>query len=124
MPQEVWDMTADRPWQSPIKERAEDLLREFVARADELLDTQERINGLLGAVVALAEDLSLEAVLDRVVQSACVLVGAKYGALGVIGQFGEGLGELASRTVQPGDHAVPDQHTDVAAGSCLTDTGQ
>ena len=79
-------MSNDRPWQSPIKERAEDLLREFVARADELLDTQERINGLLGAVVALAEDLSLEAVLDRVVQSACVLVGARYGALGVIGE--------------------------------------
>lgn len=66
--------------------RAEDLLREFVARADELLDSQERINGLLAAVVSLAEDLSLEAVLDRVVQSACVLVGAKYGALGVIGE--------------------------------------
>lgn len=86
LPQEVWDMSNDRPWQSPIKERAEDLLRGFVARADELLDTQERINGLLGAVVALAEDLSLEAVLDRVVQSACVLVGARYGALGVIGE--------------------------------------
>lgn len=66
--------------------RAEDLLRDFVARADELLDSQERINGLLAAVVSLAEDLSLEAVLDRVVQSACVLVGAKYGALGVIGE--------------------------------------
>lgn len=79
-------MSNHRPWQSPIKERAEDLLREFVAPTDELLDTRERINGLLGAVVALAQDLSLEAVLDRVVQSACVLVGARYGALGVIGE--------------------------------------
>lgn len=41
---------------------------------------------LLSAVVSLAEDLSLEAVLDRVVQSACELVGARYGALGVIGE--------------------------------------
>ncbi|WP_258802317.1 GAF domain-containing sensor histidine kinase [Pseudarthrobacter sp. NS4] len=74
------------PWRSPMKERAEDLLRDFVARADELLLTQERMNGLLAAVVALAEDLSLEAVLDRLVRSACELVGAKYGALGVIGE--------------------------------------
>ena len=69
-----------------MKERAEDLLRDFVSRADELLQTQERMNGLLSAVVALAEDLSLEAVLDRLVRSACELVGAKYGALGVIGE--------------------------------------
>lgn len=74
------------PWRSPMKERAEDLLRDFVARADELLQTQERMNGLLSAVVALAEDLSLEAVLDRLVRSACELVGARYGALGVIAE--------------------------------------
>lgn len=68
-----------------MKGRIEDLLREFVARADELLHTQEQMNGLLSAVVSLAEDLTLEAVLRRVVQSACDLVGARYGALGVIG---------------------------------------
>ncbi|QOD05439.1 GAF domain-containing protein [Pseudarthrobacter sp. BIM B-2242] len=43
------------------------------------------MQGLLNAVVALAEDLSLEAVLHRVVSSACQLVEAEYGALGVIG---------------------------------------
>ncbi len=77
---------SSEPWRSPMKERAEDLLRDFVARADELLQTQDRMNGLLAAVVALAEDLSLEAVLDRLVTSACGLVGAKYGAMGVIGE--------------------------------------
>ena len=65
--------------------RIEDLLREFVARADELLLTQERIRGLVSAVVSIAEDLSLEAVLKRVVESACTLLRARYGALGVIG---------------------------------------
>lgn len=74
------------PWRSPMRERAEDLLRDFVARADELLQTQERMNGLLSAVVGLAQDLSLETVLDRLVRSACELVGARYGALGVIGE--------------------------------------
>lgn len=43
------------------------------------------LSGLLDAVNALAEDLSLDAVLDRLIHSACELVGAKYGALGVIG---------------------------------------
>ncbi|HSU45548.1 MAG TPA: GAF domain-containing protein [Arthrobacter sp.] len=73
-------------WREPIRRRTRELLREFVDRADELVRTQEHVEGLLGAVVSLAEDLSLEAVLDRVVQSACELVGARYGALGVIGE--------------------------------------
>ncbi|UEL29437.1 GAF domain-containing sensor histidine kinase [Pseudarthrobacter sp. L1SW] len=72
-------------WREPIRRRTRELLREFVDRADELVRTQEHVEGLLGAVVSLTEDLSLEAVLDRVVQSACELVGARYGALGVIG---------------------------------------
>lgn len=57
-----------------------------MARAGELLDAQEQMRGLLEAVVAVAEDLSLEAVLDRVVKSACRLLHARYGALGVIGE--------------------------------------
>ncbi|MHC6230752.1 GAF domain-containing sensor histidine kinase [Arthrobacter sp. MMS24-T111] len=69
-----------------MRDQMEDLLRDFTARGDELLDTRERINGLLAAVIAVAEDLSLEAVLDRLVRSACALVGAGYGALGVIGE--------------------------------------
>ena len=57
----------------------------FDARSEALLQTQVRMAGLLEAVVAVAEDLSLDAVLERVVQSACRLLGARYGALGVIG---------------------------------------
>ena len=66
-------------------QRIEDLLKDFVSRAGELLQFQERMGGLLEAVVAVAEDLSLDAVLERVVQSACQLLHARYGALGVIG---------------------------------------
>jgi two-component system sensor histidine kinase DevS len=73
-------------WREPIRRRTRELLREFVERADELVRTQEHVEGLLGAVVSLTEDLSLEAVLDRVVRSACELVGARYGGLGVIGE--------------------------------------
>ncbi|MGT2463182.1 GAF domain-containing protein [Sinomonas atrocyanea] len=71
--------------------RIEDLLRQFVSRAHELLETQERMRGLLAAVVSIAEDLTLEAVLDRVVTSARDLVGAKYAALGVLSSDGTAL---------------------------------
>ena len=45
----------------------------------------DRMQALVSAVTSLAENLSLEAVLDRLVVSACQLVGARYGAFGVIG---------------------------------------
>ena len=61
------------------------VLKGFVSRAEELLQSQERMAGLLEAVVAVAEDLSLDAVLERVVESACRLLHARFGALGVIG---------------------------------------
>lgn len=83
------DMHADGDapgrYTAPSGTRIEDLLKDFVSRAGELLQFQERMGGLLEAVVAVAEDLSLDAVLERVVQSACQLLRARYGALGVIG---------------------------------------
>jgi two-component system, NarL family, sensor histidine kinase DevS len=64
--------------------RIDGVLKGFVSRAEELLQSQERMAGLLEAVVAVAEDLSLDAVLERVVESACQLLHARYGALRVI----------------------------------------
>jgi two-component system sensor histidine kinase DevS len=66
--------------------RIDEFLTDFVDHAGELVSAQQRMQGLLSAVVALAEDLSLEAVLHRVVSSACDLLRAEYGALGVIGR--------------------------------------
>ncbi len=68
--------------------RIDELQREFAARADELVSTQERLRALLESVVAVGEDLSLAAVLDRIVGAATELAGARYGALGVIGPDG------------------------------------
>jgi signal transduction histidine kinase len=45
----------------------------------------ERLSRLLDAVLSVASDLSLPVVLRRIVESACELVGARYGALGVLG---------------------------------------
>ncbi len=66
--------------------RTEDLLRELLSRGEELLDAQVRLRTLLDAVVSVSADLSLQDVLRRIVQSACELSGARYGALGVIGE--------------------------------------
>jgi hypothetical protein len=71
---------------SPLaRARLDDLLGEVLTRVGDVLDTQERLRGLLDAVVGINADLSLERALERIVTSACDLVGARYGALGVLG---------------------------------------
>jgi signal transduction histidine kinase len=44
---------------------------------------------LLGAVTAISSDLDLTSVLTRIVEAATALTGARYGALGVLGNDGE-----------------------------------
>ncbi|MEI2764147.1 MAG: GAF domain-containing protein [Dermatophilaceae bacterium] len=51
---------------------------------------------LLDAVVAVSRDLDLQEVLTRIVGSACELVGARYGALGVLRPDGQGLMEFVA----------------------------
>jgi two-component system, NarL family, sensor histidine kinase DevS len=45
---------------------------------------QERLRAVLDAAIAVSSELSLEAVLQRIVESAAALTGARYAALGVI----------------------------------------
>ena len=66
------------------KARLDDLLQEVLARVGEVVATQERLRGLLDATVSMAGDLSLSSVLQRIVTTASELVGARYGALGVL----------------------------------------
>ena len=54
----------------------------------------DQIQALLDAVLSIESDLDLSAVLLRIVEAACTLTGASYGALGVIDQEGEGLAEF------------------------------
>ena len=63
-----------------------------VATPDELPGSSQM---LLDAVMALAADLDLHSVLERIVESATALTGARYGALGVLGPD-ENLGEFLS----------------------------
>ncbi|MEU9569019.1 GAF domain-containing SpoIIE family protein phosphatase [Streptomyces massasporeus] len=73
-------------------------LRTELSRIDEqlraLLDAMDRMQGLLDAVVAISREVELPAVLHRIVTTAMDLVGARYGALGVLNDTGEHLEEF------------------------------
>ena len=70
---------------SPLaRARLDDLLGEVLSRVSDVLDTQDRLQGLLDAVVGINADLSLERALERIIHAAVDLVGARYGALGVL----------------------------------------
>jgi signal transduction histidine kinase len=54
----------------------------------------DRLQALLDAGVAIAGGLELEQILPRLVQSACDLTGARYGALGVLDESGNRLDQF------------------------------
>jgi signal transduction histidine kinase len=64
------------------------LLRQLVDRAQDVMAAQDRMRGLLRANQAIVSDLALPVVLRRIVEAACELINARYGALGVIGPDG------------------------------------
>jgi signal transduction histidine kinase len=65
--------------------RLDDLLGELLGRVGDVMESQDRLRGLLDAVVGIAADLDLDGVLQRIVHAACQLADAQYGALGVLG---------------------------------------
>ncbi|WP_074788470.1 GAF domain-containing sensor histidine kinase [Austwickia chelonae] len=80
----------------------DDLLAEIRARAAGAQESQERLAGLLDAVVAVSSNLDLPTVLSQIVASACSLVDASYGALGIIDESGQHLVEFITYGDIPG----------------------
>ncbi|GMA39392.1 GAF domain-containing sensor histidine kinase [Mobilicoccus caccae] len=80
----------------------EDLLGEIRHRARGAGQSQERLASLLDAVVAISSDLDLSLVLSHVVESACTLLGARYGAIGVIDPAGRHLVEFVHHGLPEG----------------------
>ena len=64
-----------------------------------------RLQRLLDAIISVGSDFSLPIVLRRIVESACELVGARYGALGVIGEDRR-LSEFITVGVDPETYAA------------------
>ena len=66
----------------------DELLTQLIERAQDVLEAQGRLRALLSATRAVSEDLDLPLVLERIVASACQLIGARYGAIGVLAPDG------------------------------------
>jgi signal transduction histidine kinase len=86
---------ADRPRTRALAGlRLDELLREVQDRIGEIVRTRDRLQGLLDAVLAVASGLELDSTLQRIVEAATELVDARYGALGVLDEDGDGLAEF------------------------------
>ena len=65
--------------------RLDDLLEELQHRLSDVRSTRDRVHALLEAVLAVGSDLDLQTVLRRITEAASTLAGARYAALGVVG---------------------------------------
>lgn len=72
----------------------DELLGQVVDRVEDLRGTNRRMRMLLEAVITVGSDLSLPVLLRQIVEFACELVDARYGALGVLDPSGDGLSEF------------------------------
>ncbi|ONH29543.1 GAF domain-containing sensor histidine kinase [Pseudofrankia asymbiotica] len=79
----------------------DELLLQLVDRAQDVMATQGRLRGLLRATRTVASDLSLDVVLRRIVEAACELVDARYGALGVTAKGAEVLEQFIHVGIDP-----------------------
>lgn len=66
----------------------DELIDQLVDRAHDVKRAQGRLRALLRAIETITGDLALAVVLRNVVESACEIAHAQYGALGVIGPDG------------------------------------
>ena len=82
---------------TPVASSSDEVLDELRSRARASGRAQERLTALLDAVMAVTADLELSEVLTRIVRSACELVDAKYGAMGILGPDREHLVEFVTR---------------------------
>jgi two-component system, NarL family, sensor histidine kinase DevS len=74
--------------------RLDELLVEVQERLAEIVKTRDRVQGLLDAVLAVGSGIELDSTLSRIVRAAADLVDARYGALGVLANTGDGLSEF------------------------------
>lgn len=80
--------------------RLDELLGEVQDRLTEIARTRDRMQGLLDSVLAVGAGLELEGTLRRIIETAVELVGARYGALGVLGEE-RGLSQFVYIGIDP-----------------------
>ncbi len=67
---------------------------------------EDRLRALVDAGVAITSELSLDALLQRLVEKAAELTGARYAALGVIDRSGSGLERFVTTGIDAETHAA------------------
>src|SRR5712692_9583942 len=67
---------------------------------------QTRLRRLVDAGIAISSELSLDAVLQKIVETAAALTDARYAALGVIDETGRGLERFITHGIDPATHAA------------------
>jgi len=85
--------------------RLDELLQEMLDRVGDVMASRERLRALLDAVVGIGTDLDLRSTLQRIVEAACALVGARYGALGVLSADRATLSDFITHGIDPAAHA-------------------
>ena len=65
---------------------------------------ETRWRALVDAGIAVTSELSLDAVLQRIVEASAELTGAKYAALGVIDRSGRSLERFLTTGIDPETH--------------------
>jgi len=66
----------------------------------------QRLRGLVDAGIALGSEMSLDALLQKLVETAAALTGARYAALGVIDETGTELERFLTTGIEPELHAA------------------
>ncbi|MBG0561045.1 GAF domain-containing sensor histidine kinase [Actinoplanes aureus] len=74
-------------------------------RVGDIVTSRERLRALLDAVVGIGTDLDLRSTLQRIVEAACALAGARYGALGVLAPGHDSLSDFITHGIDPAAHA-------------------
>ena len=64
-------------------------------------DTHQRLRRLIEAGIAISSELSLDALLQHIVETAAAITGARYAALGVINQERSGLERFLTTGIDP-----------------------
>jgi signal transduction histidine kinase len=69
-------------------------------------DQRDRLRVLVNAGIALSSELSLDALLQRIIETAAELTGARYAALGVIDKTGQALERFLTTGIDAEAHAA------------------
>ena len=76
------------------------------ARVSPQSDQLDRLRILVNAGIALSSELSLDALLQRIIETAAELADARYAALGVIDSTGQALERFLTTGIEPEAHAA------------------